>query len=199
MDNEHIPPQRSLLSQKAPETREIIPFNRDGGTGEIMAPDLVRALVLYGQKYGLDPYAGELIYYYGQPYVTERGAVHNAVRSGQYGGHALTIVPPEERKAMSLEDGDMAYRCEVFIKGVAQPVIEFGEVTAKELAAVQEQVKLAVARDRDFRETTPAQQEREIIRRLQFLPLMKSPGKMARARAIRRAHLLAFPLKGEGG
>lgn len=176
MTEGHIPPQRSLPLPKPPETREIIPFNRDGATGEILAPDLVRALVLYGQKYGLDPYAGELIYYYGQPYVTEKGAVHIAVRSGRYRGHAVSIVPPEERKAMGLQDGDMAYRCEVWVKDVEQPVVEFGEVTAREVQEVQERYK----------------------DRAQYLPIFKFPGKMARARAIRRAHLLAFPLKGEG-
>ena len=197
MTQEHIPPQRSLITPRAEAPREIIPFDRDGATGEVLGPDLVRALILYGQRYGLDPYAGELIYYRGLPYVTERGAVHNAVRSQRYRGHAVSIVPPEERKAMGLQDGDIAYRCEVWVKDVAEPIVEFGEVTAAELEQTKTQVASAVARDRDFRETTPAQQERETLRRLQFLPLMKSPGKMARARAIRRAHLLAFPLKGE--
>lgn len=165
--------QRSLLPS---ESRELIPFNRDGGTGEVLAPDLVKALILYGEKYGLDPFGGELIYYFGQPYVTERGAVHNAIRSGQYRGHALSLVTPEERKAMGLGDQDIAYRCEVWVKGVEQPVVEFGEVTDKE-------VREALERYKD---------------RAQYLPIVKSPGKQARARAIRRAHLLAFPLKGEG-
>ena len=177
MTQEHIPPQRSLIPPKAPETREIIPFNRDGGTGESIAPDLVRALILYGQKYSLDPYAGELIYFYNQPYVTERGAVHNAIRSGKYRGHAISLVPPEERKAMGLGDQDIIYRCEVWVKGIEEPVVEFGEVTWKEGQEALERYK----------------------DRAQYLPLVRSPGKMARARAIRRAHLLAFPLKGEEG
>ena len=174
VNEEPRPLQRSLIPPKAEATREIVPFTRDGGTGELLAPDLVKALVLYGQKYSLDPYAGELIYFYNQPYVTERGAVHNAIRSGRYRGHAVSLVPAEERKAMGLADNDYVYRCEVWVKDVEEPVAEFGEVTWKE---VQE----ALERYKD---------------RAQYLPIVKSPGKMARARAIRRAHLLAFPLKG---
>ena len=62
-------------------SQALVPFPKDGGSGQAVAPTMVHALAVWSSQYGLDPFAGPVIYYFGQPYVTERGAVANAQNS----------------------------------------------------------------------------------------------------------------------
>ena len=164
--------QHSLISREGAKPKELVPFDRDGGDRKLLLPDQVQALVTWAERYDLDPWAGQVILYYGKPYVTERGAMAWARRHKEYRGHALSLVPPQECKAMGLGEQDIVYRCEVFVAGLDRPVVEFGEVRWEE---VQEAIS-------KYKEDA------------YYLPIVKAPGKQARARAIRRAHLLAFPL-----
>lgn len=164
--------QHSLLPREREKPKGLVPFDRDGGDRKLLLPDQLQALIAWSERYNLDPWAGHVILYYGKPYVTEKGAMAWARRHKEYRGHALSLVPLQECKAMGLGDQDIAYRCEVFVASLDHPVVEFGEVRWEE---VQEAIS-------KWKEDA------------YYLPLVKAPGKMARARAIRRAHLLAFPL-----
>ena len=155
----------------------LVPFTKDGGSGQAIAPVMAHALAVWSERYGLDPFAGQVIYYFGQPYVTEKGAIANACNSERYMGFSCSMLGPEEMKRMRLDPNcDIAYMCCVHIKDYKEPVVEYGEVRQTEIDEAS----------RKFGANAP------------FLPIVRFPVKMARARAIRRAHLIAFPLVNEG-
>ncbi len=159
------------------DSHALVPFAKDGGSGTIVAPAVLEGLVAWSEQYGLDAYAGQTLVMYGQPYITEKGAVANAMRHPKYRGFSVALVATERMKEMKLDtSNDIAYECMVHMDGYHSPIVEYGEVT-------QAEVNAAMAK---FGSNAP------------FLPLVKSPGKMARARAIRRAHLLAVPLSRQG-
>ena len=53
----------------------------DLGTGELLKPDIVKALDEYATKYNLDPARGHVVLMYGKPYVTLDGYLFHARRS----------------------------------------------------------------------------------------------------------------------
>ena len=54
----------------------------DLGTGELLLPERVKALVDYAQTSGLDPYRGHVVLMYGKPYITLDGYLYYANKSG---------------------------------------------------------------------------------------------------------------------
>uniref|UniRef100_A0A6M3Y4R2 Uncharacterized protein n=1 Tax=viral metagenome TaxID=1070528 RepID=A0A6M3Y4R2_9ZZZZ len=53
----------------------------DLGTGELLVPEAVKALVDYAHRYGLDPARGHVVLMYGKPYITIDGYLHHARQS----------------------------------------------------------------------------------------------------------------------
>jgi len=54
----------------------------DLGSGEILDQYMIRALIVYAQKYGLDAYRGHVMLMYGKPYIGLDGYLFHAKRSG---------------------------------------------------------------------------------------------------------------------
>jgi hypothetical protein len=54
----------------------------DLGTGELLLPDVIKALGDYAHGYGLDPRRGHVCLMYGKPYITIDGYLYHANRSG---------------------------------------------------------------------------------------------------------------------
>src|SRR3989304_2610394 len=106
----------------------LVPFTKDGGSGQAIAPVMAHALAVWSSQYGLDPFAGQVIYYFGQPYVTERGAVGTAQNSEKYQGHSIAMVSDELMKRRRLgPNTDLACECCVWVEGYEKPVVEYGE------------------------------------------------------------------------
>lgn len=151
----------------------IFPAKEDAGDRRAIDAARAIALITWAKGYGLDPWQGHVVYYFGKPYVTEKGAVTNARNYPDYSGFTLINVPPEDREARGFDRDGYVYECTIWIKGRDLPLVEYGEVGTEEIDKCR-----AAYGDK-----------------AQFLPVVNFPGKIARSRAIRRAHLLAFPLK----
>ena len=166
--------QIALPEIKLPAT--MFPAAKDGGENKVLSIAQVEALIAWGKNYGLDAWQGHVLYMYGKPYVTERGAVANAQTYPEYNGFVTMSLDPDAREARGLARDGYAYLCAVYIKSREHPIEDFGEVSMEEIERAKERYGEGV----------------------KFLPIFNSPAKMAYARAIRRAHLLAFPLKKKG-
>ncbi len=107
----------------------------DLGTGEMLAPDQVHALMTYAQKYGLDPYRGHVLIMYGKPYIGLDGYLYHANKTGkpyQLNSRPLT---EDERDAYQVDLGDHAWVCEVILPEEKKSFIGLGIVTRKEIEA----------------------------------------------------------------
>lgn len=107
----------------------------DLATGEVLVPEVVKALMRYAYKYDLDPYRGHVVMMYGQPYITIDGYLYHAEKSKRL--YQLTSRPlaDEERKLYRITgDGDHAWIAEVkFLEGGM--FTGLGIVTQDEMAA----------------------------------------------------------------
>jgi len=50
----------------------------DLGTGELLAPQTVRALIAFAHRYNLDPYRSHVVLYHGKPYIGIDGYLYHA-------------------------------------------------------------------------------------------------------------------------
>ncbi len=144
----------------------------DAGSGQILTPDIVQALIAWCDRYGLDPWAGHVCVLYSKPFVTEKGAAYWASQQTDYDGYDVASVSPEEAVILGFPQGAVVWRCHVFIKGRSHPTTEYGAVTLEEQAEARQRYGA----------------------KAQYLPILRSPSHQARARAVRRALSLAFPL-----
>lgn len=150
----------------------LFPAKDDAGDRKQITAQAAITLLVWAEGYGLDAWQGHVCYMHGKPYVTEHGAVANALKYPEYGGFALTPVSPDDLERKGFSPGSWVWECTVRAKGGEMSFSAYGEVT-------EEEVQRLVADNPD---------------KAQYLPIVKSPRKIAQARAIRRAHLLAFPL-----
>jgi len=156
----------------------IAPFATDGGDGKPIPREKAEHLVRWAHLYALDPWAGHVIIMYGRPFITAEGALARARANPRYEGYTLRALEEAEKEELGVPKDAWAYECAVIVKGDRHPIVEWGVVT-------REEVEEAKARAGE---------------RARFLPIVKAPWAQAQARAIRRAHLRAFPLdrpKGE--
>lgn len=166
----------------------------DQATGLQLQPRQVQALVAYGARYNLDPYARHIMILYGAPYLTEIGAIAHARRDARYRGFSCRNLQPEELEKLGEEPGSWGWLCSVWMDGYKEPIEDWGIVTHQEVERMEGEIRQNVETDQQWRNLAEASREREIARRSRMLPLVSSPSKMARARAIRRAHERAVPL-----
>lgn len=68
-------------NKKLPATIHGIP-TADLATGEVLAPNMIQALVNYARKYKLDPERGHIVLMYGKPYITIDGYLYHANKAG---------------------------------------------------------------------------------------------------------------------
>jgi len=168
--------------------------NRDAGDAHPLTGEQIRLALWFAQTYNLDPYQGQVAIMYGRPYLTERGAVANAARNPDYNGHDLEHVPQADLEGLNLTREDVAWICRVYHKGREHPTTDIGVVTHQELVELRGKVFRNLRSEQRSQNLTDAALEQQVDQRLRYLPLYTTPGKMAMARAVRRAHTLAFPL-----
>lgn len=168
------------LSNQGPPRTELnrthFPGLVDGGDGKELQATAAAFLVRYATAYGLDAWQGHVVLFFGQPFVTEKGAIANAQKYGKlYRGFNAYPMTPLRLEQHGKPSGTYGWECEVLQQGRA-PLHEWGFVEPEEISTLK--IKFGA--------------------RAQFLPIVKHPGTMARARAVRRAHILAFPLQRTG-
>jgi len=107
----------------------------DLATGEVLAPETVRALTIYARKYDLDPYRGHVVIMYGKPYIGLDGYLYHAFRSRKpytLSAHPMT---EGEKKDHMIDLKDHAWLAQVIFTGTDQAFGGIGIVTQKEMEA----------------------------------------------------------------
>jgi len=178
----------------SPRADRALALEYDQATGIQLAHPQVQALIAYGQRYNLDPYARHVMILHGAPYLTEVGAIAHARRDARYRGYTCRNLTPDDLEKLGEEPGSWGWLCSVWMDGYKEPIEDWGIVIPKEIEYLTEEIRQNVETDPRWRNLSEASREREIARRCRMLPLLASPSKMARARAIRRAHERAVPL-----
>lgn len=172
------------------------PALTDAGTRQSISIEAARALISWAAKYDLDAWAGHVCYMYGKPYVTEKGALANAMGGKGYKGFTWRKLKGEDLEELASPDVVACWECAVFVEGYPNPVVELGEVRQVELDMLKAQVMRNLAKEMSAERHSDQDIEALAEDRLIYLPLWRQPSQQARTRAIRRAHLVAFPLRG---
>jgi len=105
----------------------------DLGTGELLPPEVLRALVDYARKYDLDPARGHVCLMYGKPYITLDGYLFHAKQTNlpyQLKERPLTN---DERLTYQIPEGAHAWVCEVIKEFSQSSFIGLGIVTVEEM------------------------------------------------------------------
>jgi len=165
--------QRGLFEEPTEEEKKvlsIIPI--DAGDNRKLTVDDVRFLIAWARRYGLDPLAGHVIYYYGKPFVTIDGAIVWAKKQKEYKGHSIILLGGKTKVEEGFREEDIVAKATVYIEGYQTPVVDYGVITPEETEETR----------------------RKYGDKALYLPLIRHSVKMAMARAIRRALKRAFPL-----
>lgn len=186
------PPQTQA---KPAPSLELIPFERDAGEGRIVPKEKLQALVAWAERYGLDPYASQVCLMFGQPYITEKGCLALAHKDTRYKGYTLNKLSEEKLIELGCEAGDWGWECSVNIEGFPAYIWDYGVVTHQELKSLEERVTNNLKEIPQLRNAPEPVLERERNLRLSYIPVYNHPGRQAKARAIRAAHLRAIPMK----
>jgi hypothetical protein len=81
----------------------------DLGTGELLRVEVIKALIGYAHKYGMDPRRGHICLMYGKPYIELDGYLYHANKQNKPYSLASRPLTKEERPLYQIEDGDYAW------------------------------------------------------------------------------------------
>ncbi len=201
------PTEELLLAEatgKGALSMALFPAGQDAGDHRAITRQQALALIAWSGRYGLDAWAGHTCYMYGRPYVRVEGALYLGRRSESYRGYSVSPMGPEDRTLHGYALDDVVYECIVDDRLLDQGVREVGAVTEMERDLAKLQCRTNAERDLAGKQATEAMIELETLRRQLTLPILRNPAQQAETRAIRRAHLRAYPLEGyqdsrEGG
>jgi len=174
-------------------TLTMFPGKQDAGDRRIISREAAIALINWAKQYGLDAWSGHVCYMYGQPYINERGALYYANRQKAYRGYSITVAPESQYVLLGYPDAIAVWECCVWISGYEKPIQEWGVVESGEIAKLKRQVEATVRKEHGAATVDEATIQNIVADKLSYLPLFRAPSTMARTRAIRRAHLKAFP------
>jgi len=165
--------QRELFEEPTDEEKKVLSIvPTDAGDGKKLVVDDVKLLIAWARRYGLDPLAGHVIYYYGKPFITVDGAIAWAKKQKEYKGHNIILLSGKTKVEEGFREEDIIAKATIYVEGYQTPIVDYGIVTPEEI------------------EETKKKREDKAY----YLPLIRHPVKMAMARAIRRALKRAFPL-----
>jgi len=108
----------------------------DLATGELLLPEIVKALMSYAYKYDLDPYRGHVVMMYGKPYITIDGYLYHANNAELSYSLKSRPMTTTERKEYQVEDGDHAWLAFVNINKGEKLFNGVGVVTKDEMTEV---------------------------------------------------------------
>jgi len=123
------------VSKPLKDTLTLVP-QVDLGTGELLVPDVIRALVDYAHKYELDPYRSHVVMMYGKPYITLDGYLWHANRTNLPYKLSSSPLTDDERKTYQIGDGDHAWLAKVIKEPSGSEFVGLGIVTQEEMRAV---------------------------------------------------------------
>jgi len=129
--------RRRTMSQNralVPGGFEGVP-NKDLATGELLAPEQVKALMNYAFKYQLDPFRGHLVLMYGKPYITIDGYLYYAKVTGKHYSLKSRPLSPEEEKQYKVGENDHAWVAELQFTETLSTFTGLGIVTFDEMTA----------------------------------------------------------------
>lgn len=172
----------------------MFPGKQDAGDRRPITREAAIALINWAKQYGLDAWSGHVCYMYGQPYIQERGMLYHANRQKNYRGYSTLPVQEAHYIELGYPDAISVWECSVFLTGDRAPITEWGVVDKAEIDKLRRQVEASVRKEHQsgtIDETTIAM---IVADKLSYLPLCRAPSTMARTRAIRRAHLKAYPI-----
>ena len=172
-----LPIEKHPDSASTPRTMSLAmaPFNKDGGDRKSVTPEMAISLITWSTRYGLDPWLGDTIYYFGKPYITELGAIRLASRVKGYRLYSVAHLERERYASYGYPEDSWVFVCHVEFQGMENSIEEHGVVTQREIDDLK-------AKHGD---------------QAQYLAVVKQPWHQARARAIRRAHLIAAQITPE--
>lgn len=144
----------------------------DLGSGQLLMPDEVKALVEYAYKYHLDPYRGHVVLMYGQPYIGLDGYLFHANRSGkryQLNSWPMTSM---EKEQYQVNEHDHGWIAQVSLLDTDESFTGVGVITQEERTELSKK--------------TPGQ--------LRYPIVASKPWQMAQKRAEWQALRRAFPI-----
>lgn len=125
--------RRAKMESKDKKTTELTLVPQvDLGTGELLVPELIQALVDYAHKYHLDPDRGHAVLMYGKPYVTLDGYLYQARKSGinySLEGHPMSA---EEKENYMLGATDLGWVTTITFTDSGQKFTGLGILTYRE-------------------------------------------------------------------
>jgi hypothetical protein len=107
---------------------------KDLGDFSVLTHSQVQALIDYADQYGLDPYRGHVVMYFGAPYIGLDGYLFKAHQSGKLFNLNSKPMSQEERTLYMVGEGDHAWLSEVHLHEGNQTFSGVGIVTAAEMA-----------------------------------------------------------------
>lgn len=188
------PKAQALTPQEEEKRLELFPARTDGATRKPLTLDQARYLLSFSRGYGLDPWLGHAVMYFGKPYITLEGRLYLAHSSHLLSYLSSHLASPEERKALGYGDDDVVWWAEAKRRDMEQPFKTWGVVTDQEVKELEGKVRENLRSSQEGRSLNPEQLERLAREHLSHLPVVKSPGHMAEKRAMAQALRLAFPL-----
>jgi len=128
--------RRAMTQNKGNSKTEfaMVPHT-DLGTGELLVPDVVKALVEYAHKYHLDPERGHVVLMYSKPYITIDGYLYHANRTGIAYTLASRPLTTDEIKQYKVGDTDHAWLAELTFTDTGAKFTGLGVVTYDEMTA----------------------------------------------------------------
>ena len=144
----------------------------DLGSGALLSPEAVQALITYAVKYGLDPYRGHVVMMYGQPYIGLDGYLYKANQSKKAYHLASRPLTDDERKEYMIPEEAHAWLSSVGFPDTGAVFTGVGMVTQEEMT--EESKK------------TPGQLRSPVV--------ASKPWQMAQKRAEWQALRRAFPI-----
>lgn len=171
----------------------MFPARQDAGDRKFITRELAIALINWAKQYGLDAWSGHVCYMYGQPYIEERGALYNAGKKKSYQGYSIEVVPEAEYAELGYPEAIAIWKCNVFIKEHVGAITEWGVVDKAEIDKLRRGVEATVRKEHGPGAIDETLLQNIVADKLSYLPLCRAPSTQARTRAIRRAHLKAFP------
>lgn len=171
----------------------MFPGKQDAGDRRMISREAAIALINWAKQYGLDAWSGHCCYMYGQPYAEEKGVLYHCNGQKNYQGYMVTVVKEAQYEELGYKDAISVWECNVFVKGYVQPITEWGVVDNTEIMKLRRQVEVGVRKEHQAGTVDETTIQNLVTDKLSYLPLCRYPSTQARTRAIRRAHLKAFP------
>ena len=175
-------------------TLTMFPGKQDAGDRRIISKEAAIALINWAKQYGLDAWSGHVCYMYGQPYITERGVLYHANPQKNYSGYSIIPIKEAQYAELGYPDAIAIWECCIFLRNRKGGITEWGVVESSEIAKLKRQVEATVRKEHGAGTVDEATIQNIVADKLSYLPLFRAPSTMARTRAIRRAHMKAFPI-----